>query len=184
MQGEGKFNSYLSDVLASCFKSLVFLTLCFSGSSLAIEVDDDSNFLIVDILPLCTEEGQIVIELTNVSGQDLLVDPRYLDDELFDAHNLGLSAYYIDGDRIRTNRLQNSYTGKDLILFPVGESVRHKIDLRDYAKESIKFDEDVYPLFSALNVVIITTGEDRKVHVYAYTDDDYESDVIKPECWK
>ncbi|MBQ4890463.1 hypothetical protein J8L86_11445 [Shewanella sp. MMG014] len=170
--------------MISYFKRLIVLGGLFSCSLQALVFDHNHKYISVDILPLCTDNGQIILEYTNTSDQDLLVDPRFLDSELFDAHNAGISIGYYDGESIRTKRLKpEHYYGSNWFPLSVGQSVRHEIDLRDYAEDSIDYGQLVYPVYSGANIKIITVDEGQEVYLTVNTYDDYENDAIEPECF-
>ena len=151
----------------------------------AEEFDQSSHYISAEILPLCSEDGQVILQFTNVSDQDLLVDPRYMKPSQFDAHNIGLSLGVVDGAFIPTKRLQSEATSSDS-LYPLamGESVQHKVDFRDYIQVSLDYSLHYAPILNGGVINIITTKEGKRVVAFMDTLDEYESDIFGPECWK
>jgi hypothetical protein len=170
--------------MKTILKCLAFVFFVFNPLQ-AEEFDQSSRYISAEILPLCNGNGQIILQLTNVSGQDLLIDPRYMLPSQFDAHNLGLYLGVVDGVFIPTKRLQREEVSSDR-LYPLamGESVQHEVDFRDYIQIPLDYSLQYAPILNGAVINIITIKEGKRVVAFMDTLDEYESDIFGPECWK
>ncbi|MPY24323.1 hypothetical protein [Shewanella sp. YLB-07] len=166
--------------------SLALVLALSANTAVAGNTNMDSSYISVDIAPICSQQGQITLSFTNVSGQDLLVDPYYMDKSKFDPIYAGLSLYtVIEGPSLNiTYKTKPNYEEFDWYVLAAGATVEHTVDFRDYSTKT--FDETVQyvPLFSGNNIDIITTQEGKKISLFMNTDDAHESDIFGPECWK
>ncbi|QSX36620.1 hypothetical protein [Shewanella sedimentimangrovi] len=178
----------------------LLLSLCLSAVACADELkstrfnpeyDKDGRYISVDLLPLCTAEGQLIIKFTNVSDQDLLVDPRYMRADLFDAYNAGIDLIsmtaeqkMIDGVKIGRIKNEHPYEAVDWFPLAAGQIVQHVVDLRDYVKEPLDFSLIYLPGFTTRYMEILTTKEGKHVIGRVGNFNDPLEDLIYADCWK
>lgn len=173
---------------------IMFLLGCLTTSFLAygqdslFEAVDGESYLKLEFLPLCSVEGQVIFQVTNTSGQLLLVDSAFVDVETYDAHRSGIRLTHfteeVDYSDPATRSRGGAYSENDWTPLEVGEVVQHKIDFRDYAVLPVDTSLQYMPIFNGKPIRMITTVEGKKVTLFKSVIDDTFSDQFGSECWK
>ncbi|QYJ90483.1 hypothetical protein [Shewanella halotolerans] len=152
------------------------------------ETVTDESYLKLEFLPLCSTEGQVIFQITNTSGQLLLIDPAFADPISYDAHSAGVSLSHVTEStdyfdpKIRGKaKLKSQY---DWYPLGVGEIIQHKIDFRDYTTDTIDQTLQYMPTFNGMPIRMITSLESKKVTMFKSVIDVTLNDQFGPDCWK
>jgi hypothetical protein len=165
--------------------SLLVISSLLNADSM-FEVADNGDYLHLEFLPLCTNEGQTIFQITNVSGQDLLVDPAFMEIEKYDAMRFGIQLDILDSTA-PPPKMTNKITAEGQYgWFPMaaGTVIQHKIDFRDYAVSPLDTSLWYLPSFNGMPIRIITTIDGKKITMFDSVLDTTLSDKFGPECWK
>ncbi|OBT08072.1 hypothetical protein A9267_10115 [Shewanella sp. UCD-FRSSP16_17] len=156
-----------------------------SAASLYEKVTDE-QYLKLEFLPLCTSEGQTIFQITNVSGQKLLVDPAFMEVDKYDAHRFGIDLVNLTISDSYPKMTSKAYVGGQGDWYPMeaGEVIQHKIDFREYAVSPLDTSAQYMPAFNGMPIRVITTIEGKKVTMFNGVFDTTFSSQFGPECWK
>ncbi len=165
--------------------SLVALPSVLAANSLYEKVTDEQYLKLV-FLPLCTSEGQTIFQITNVSGQKLLVDPAFMETAKYDANRFGIDLVNLSNNENYPKMTSKAHPGDQHDWYPMeaGEVVQHKIDFRDYAVTPLDTSFQYLPAFNGMPIRMITTLEGKKVTMFKSVFDSTLSSQFGPECWK
>ena len=165
--------------------SIIIVPIALSADSLFKAVTNE-KYLALEFLPLCTSEGQTIFQLTNVSGQKLLVDPAFMDIDKFDANRFGIDLVNLTnvGDDPRLSSKASPEGQNNWYPMEAGEVVQHKIDFREYGESALDTSVVYLPAFNGMPIRMITTLDGQKVTLFRSVLDRTYANKFGPECWK
>jgi hypothetical protein len=175
----------MKNLLLSIFLSLAIVPSALSAAALYEKVTDE-QYLRLEFLPLCTNEGQTIFQITNVSGQKLLVDPAFMEVDKYDAHRFGIDLVNLTNSDSYPKMTSKANAGGQHNWYPLeaGEVIQHKIDFREYAVSAIDTSVQYMPAFNGMPIRMITTVEGKEVTMFKGIFDSTLSSQFGPECWK
>ncbi len=166
----------------------LFMTCSVQSQEKLFETITDETYLKLEFIPLCSAEGQVIFQITNMSGQKLLVDPAFMDVIAYDAHRAGISLSHVtesmdsfDPKITGKVQIQSQY---DWYPMEVGDIIQHKIDFREYAVSPIGTSLQYMPTFNGMPIRMVTTLDGKKVTMFKSVIDVSLNDQFGPECWK
>ncbi|MEZ9142368.1 MULTISPECIES: hypothetical protein [unclassified Shewanella] len=169
---------------------IITLSICVvsdipSAASLYEKVTDE-QYLKLEFLPLCTNEGQTIFQITNVSGQKLLVDPAFMEVDKYDAHRFGVDLVNLNISESYPKMTSKANAGGQGDWYPMetGEVIQHKIDFREYAISPLDTSVQYMPAFNGMPIRMITTIEGKKVTMFKGVFDTTLSSQFGYDCWK
>jgi hypothetical protein len=175
----------MKNLLLTIFLSLAIVPSVPSAASL-YETVTDEQYLRLEFLPLCTNEGQVIFQITNVSGQKLLVDPAFMEVDKYDAHRFGVDLVNLtsSGNYPKMTSKANAGGQDDWYPMEAGEVIQHKIDFREYAVSPLDTSDQYMPAFNGMPIRMITTVEGKKITMFKGVFDTTLTSQFGPECWK
>lgn len=105
-------------------------------SQSTLRIDNEQNYIAMEVLPICTLEGQVMLTFTNVSPGKLFVKEDLFDHKYFDAgrvmslHSLGES-----GKQIHLGQLIPPSDDRDWMVIESGHFVEYIVDFRKHSSE-------------------------------------------------
>ncbi|MCT7941560.1 hypothetical protein [Shewanella holmiensis] len=175
----------MKNLLITILLSLAIVPSALSAASLYEKVTDE-QYLKLEFLPLCTSEGQTIFQITNVSGQKLLVDPAFMEVDKYDAHRFGVDLVNLTISDSYPKMTSKANAGGQGDWYPMeaGEVIQHKIDFREYAISPLDTSAQYMPAFNGMPIRMITTLEGKKVTMFKGVFDTTFSSQFGPGCWK
>ncbi|QSX36622.1 hypothetical protein [Shewanella sedimentimangrovi] len=154
-----------------------------SSNATAMQIDSEENYMSVELLPLCSELGQVKVVYSNVSGKKLLIDPYYGDPALYDAHNHGVSLNNIDFKGfVQLWATKDGSKALDYysVIMP-GQSVEHIVNFNDHNPD---IDKSKSYIVMGGGAFFAITEDGQRIMLRlesAFLNKNLE---IGPDCWK
>lgn len=107
-----------------------------AGFDSAQNYDINQNYIAMEVLPVCTLDGQVMLVFTNVSPGKLFVKEDLFDHKYFDAGRI-MSLYSLgeSGKQVHLGQLIPPSDDRDWVVIESGHFVEYIVDFRKHSSE-------------------------------------------------
>jgi hypothetical protein len=162
---------------------LFSLSLMLSVSCLAnvTNFSWDDQYIRLDLVPLCSADGQVTFTLTNTSGQKLFVDPHIANSELFDLARARMYLRNTDENKlVGLSPLTEYVRISDWSVLVAGGAITYPID---YTKHVTLDTSKAYRAGADIRMkILLENGNEIVVKIDSAVLNKYVD--IQPSCFK